>query len=257
MAVNRSPGEFGTDALRSPAILVGREREQAILREDLDVVMRGRGRLVLLGGEAGIGKTALAEDLAREASGRGVRVVIGRCYDLTNVPPYGPWLDLVADYQPAAGLPSPPARLCWQSARTGHRSGRTLRRRSRLPRRPRRRHAGRSPTRRSPLGRPGKLGAPSSRIASPAEVAGSSPHHVPFRRPDAPSSVRPPVPCARARDGRSAPRTAGPRRHCHPRPRRGPLPSSHPGGYSPLHLSAATCGRQSLLRDRAPASPGR
>ncbi len=75
-------------------VLVGRTREQGFLRDELAAMGRGHGRLCLVGGEAGIGKTTLARDLARTADGLGTRVLTGSCYDLTNIPPYGPWLDL-------------------------------------------------------------------------------------------------------------------------------------------------------------------
>jgi class 3 adenylate cyclase/tetratricopeptide (TPR) repeat protein len=89
--------------------LVGREGEQATLRGALTAAIAGRGGLVLLGGEAGIGKTTLAKDLAKDAEARGTAVLTGHCYDLTNTPPYGPWLDLIASYSSEPGLPPPPA----------------------------------------------------------------------------------------------------------------------------------------------------
>src|SRR3712207_6058493 len=70
--------------------------------------MDGRGQLVLLGGEAGVGKTTIAEALCREAADRGALTLVGRCYDLIDTPPYGPWMDAFGDYQPEADLPSPP-----------------------------------------------------------------------------------------------------------------------------------------------------
>ena len=76
--------------------LVGRDRERAILRGALDAVLAGHGSLVLIGGEAGIGKSALAEEVCREAAGHGAIVLVGRSYDLAETPPYGPWLDLFA-----------------------------------------------------------------------------------------------------------------------------------------------------------------
>jgi ATP/maltotriose-dependent transcriptional regulator MalT len=88
---------------------VGREREQAALRECFDAAIAGRGGLVLIGGEAGIGKTALAESLCREAADVGALVLVGRCYDLTETPPYGPWVDLFATYTPGTNLPPLPA----------------------------------------------------------------------------------------------------------------------------------------------------
>jgi DNA-binding CsgD family transcriptional regulator len=90
-------------------LLVGREREQAILRGHLAAALTGHGSLILIGGEAGIGKSTLAEGLCQEAMERGALVLIGRCYDLTETPPYGPWLDLFRRYQPSNELPPLPA----------------------------------------------------------------------------------------------------------------------------------------------------
>lgn len=91
------------------APLVGREREQALLRDHLAEALGGHGSLVLIAGEAGIGKTTLAEGLCQEASAHDAVVLIGRCYDLTETPPYGPWVELFADYQAADGMPLPAA----------------------------------------------------------------------------------------------------------------------------------------------------
>jgi len=76
-------------------LLVGRERELSVLRQHLDAALSGHGRLVLIGGEAGIGKTALADVACREAVEQGALVLVGRCYDLTETPPYGPWVEML------------------------------------------------------------------------------------------------------------------------------------------------------------------
>jgi DNA-binding CsgD family transcriptional regulator len=102
-------GRSGIASLRSPPLLVGREREQEVLRAEFAAACSGRGRLVLLGGEAGIGKSTLAQDLVRTMEGRAARVLAGHCYDLTNTPPYGPWLDLFQGSQSVPDLPVPPA----------------------------------------------------------------------------------------------------------------------------------------------------
>ena len=64
---------------------------------------------MLIGGEAGIGKTALAETVCRDAETRGTLVLVGRCYDLTETPPYGPWVDLLGCYRRGDGPPLPDA----------------------------------------------------------------------------------------------------------------------------------------------------
>ena len=77
-------------------LLVGRAREQASLGAHLDSAFAGQGRLALVAGEAGIGKTALVRWLVAEARQRGARVLTSSCQDLTQTPPYGPWRNAFA-----------------------------------------------------------------------------------------------------------------------------------------------------------------
>ncbi|HEY7907901.1 MAG TPA: AAA family ATPase [Thermomicrobiales bacterium] len=93
--------------------LAGREKELALLRDKLAAAKEGKGGLVLIGGEAGIGKTTLAEAALHEAARTGFVMLEGHCFDLAETPPYGPWIDLFAHYVPspaAPPLPEPFAR---------------------------------------------------------------------------------------------------------------------------------------------------
>jgi ATP/maltotriose-dependent transcriptional regulator MalT len=65
------------------------------LRSVLDHAFSGRGRLVMLAGEAGIGKTRTAQQLASCAEGEGARVLWGRCYEEEDSPPYWPWTQIL------------------------------------------------------------------------------------------------------------------------------------------------------------------
>lgn len=79
-------------------VFVGREREMAILRANLEDAFAGCGRLVLLIGEAGIGKTRTASELTTHARMRGARVFSGRCYEGEGAPPFWPWIQVVRSY---------------------------------------------------------------------------------------------------------------------------------------------------------------
>ncbi|MGA7670831.1 MAG: BREX system ATP-binding domain-containing protein [Nitrolancea sp.] len=94
---------------RNETAIVGRDREQATLRQALDDMLAGHGSLVLVSGEAGIGKTTLVEWLASEASTEGCLVIRGGCYDLTATPPYGPWIEALRTVPLGDQLPSIPS----------------------------------------------------------------------------------------------------------------------------------------------------
>jgi DNA-binding CsgD family transcriptional regulator len=87
---------------RAPSTIIGREREQVVLREELAAALDGRGRFVLLAGETGIGKTSLARDLAGEAATRGAAVASARCPEIGGAPAFAPWRELLAALPDAA-----------------------------------------------------------------------------------------------------------------------------------------------------------
>ena len=64
----------------------------------LDDALAGAGRLVLVGGEPGIGKSRLAEALAAQARARGARVLVGRCWEAGGAPAYWPWVQALRAY---------------------------------------------------------------------------------------------------------------------------------------------------------------
>src|ERR1700758_170105 len=77
--------------------MVGRGRELARVTRLLDHAVAGRGHLVLCTGEAGIGKTRLAEEAAALAGARGVPVAWARAADRGSSPPYGLWRTVLDD----------------------------------------------------------------------------------------------------------------------------------------------------------------
>ncbi|MGZ9159853.1 MAG: helix-turn-helix transcriptional regulator [Candidatus Limnocylindrales bacterium] len=73
---------------------VGRQSENARLVAALDAAARGDGSTVIVGGEAGIGKTRLVEHLTITASGRGATVLGGACLPTgSGASPYAPFVE--------------------------------------------------------------------------------------------------------------------------------------------------------------------
>ena len=79
-------------------VFVGRQGEMGELKAALEDALSGRGRLVTLVGEPGIGKTRTAVELATYAGLRGAQVLWGRSYEEQGVPPYWPWVQAIRSY---------------------------------------------------------------------------------------------------------------------------------------------------------------
>jgi predicted ATPase len=90
---------------RQSSIFVGRQHEMDMLRTTLEDALAGQGRLVMLGGEPGIGKTRTAQELATIAVQQGGQVLWGRCYEEHGAPPYWPWVQSIRAYVHESRLP--------------------------------------------------------------------------------------------------------------------------------------------------------
>jgi hypothetical protein len=76
-------------------VLVGRQLVVDALRSAADAAIAGAGGVVLLAGEAGMGKTALATEAAAYAKAHGALTVWGTCWEGDGAPGYWPWIQVV------------------------------------------------------------------------------------------------------------------------------------------------------------------
>ena len=77
---------------------VGRRAEMGELTTALNDAFTGHGRMVMLVGEPGIGKTRCAQELADFAKLRGALVVWGQCHESEGAPPYWIWTQAIRSY---------------------------------------------------------------------------------------------------------------------------------------------------------------
>src|SRR5688572_18700987 len=84
------------------APFVGRIAERAALASHVEAARAGNGRVVLVTGEPGIGKTRLVEEataaLPRE------RTLWGRCHETEGAPPYWAWTQALRRHVAAAPI---------------------------------------------------------------------------------------------------------------------------------------------------------
>lgn len=75
--------------------LVDRQEELVALRGFVEATASGEGGLLLLSGEAGIGKTRLVREVRKSADLLGVRTILGSSLDIDGGVPYAPWREVV------------------------------------------------------------------------------------------------------------------------------------------------------------------
>jgi class 3 adenylate cyclase len=92
-------------------VLIGRDAELSRLEDALLSANRGQGQVVLLAGDAGMGKTRLASELAERAARLGMTVVVGGCSEADLALPYLPFLEAVGNHLVASNLETVRERL--------------------------------------------------------------------------------------------------------------------------------------------------
>jgi DNA-binding SARP family transcriptional activator len=93
-----TPEQVPAARRRAAGTFVAREWELATLQAGLEDALAGRGRLFLLVGEAGIGKSRLADEFAARAKERRALVLWGRCWEAGGAPAYWPWVQSLRSY---------------------------------------------------------------------------------------------------------------------------------------------------------------
>jgi class 3 adenylate cyclase/tetratricopeptide (TPR) repeat protein len=90
-----TPAAFALATLAEPTPFVARENELDELRRLLEEAGRSRGALVVIGGEAGIGKSRLAEELECEARQQGFLTLTGHLFEEEGAPPYSAVVEIL------------------------------------------------------------------------------------------------------------------------------------------------------------------
>jgi DNA-binding NarL/FixJ family response regulator len=107
-------------------VLIGRAAEMAALEAALDAVRQGEPAAVLIGGEAGMGKTRLIGEFTAAAGEAGIRVLTGACLELgADGLPFSPFTAMLRDLVKEVG-PSEIARLLSGSGRAARELARLL-----------------------------------------------------------------------------------------------------------------------------------
>lgn len=99
ISLNRLIGIQTQRALRSlntlyPKPPIGREEVLAQLDDAVTRLGEGKGQIIRLVGDAGMGKTHIAAEFSRRARAQNIRLALGTCHSLTRNSLYQPWRDI-------------------------------------------------------------------------------------------------------------------------------------------------------------------
>ena len=84
--------------------MVGRETEISLLQQYWKEAESGRGKLIFITGEAGVGKTCLANEFSNDLFRHGIRVLSGRCFEYERLLPYQPIAEVLRTVLPTLSL---------------------------------------------------------------------------------------------------------------------------------------------------------
>lgn len=87
--------------------MVGRENEMKIMKENLETAMHSQGSVIIVSGEAGIGKSRLIWELGRKAKSIGARYFSAPCISGERDFPYKPILEIIRSYFATKGIREP------------------------------------------------------------------------------------------------------------------------------------------------------
>jgi DNA-binding CsgD family transcriptional regulator len=76
-------------------VFIGRQTELTALRYSVDVVAKGTGRIVIIEGNSGVGKTRLTRELASIAADQRLCVLVGQCEESSSPRTYRPWHEII------------------------------------------------------------------------------------------------------------------------------------------------------------------
>jgi predicted ATPase len=88
-------------------LVVGREQLLRVLQDEFERALDGRGRLVTVSGEPGIGKTTLVEAFAERVHRRGAAVLWGSAWESGGTSAYWPWLQVLRSARHGFGMDVP------------------------------------------------------------------------------------------------------------------------------------------------------